>query len=150
MMSLLEAESLVCGVVFVGMLLFILRRRQRNVLREAIFDCFAKYAPERSNDVRQLNAISIDSDWVALILCGYEVETRIDKLSLEEEVRVSLVVEAVTKEAAKMVKEGFLRYYNVSFANQGKNQKINPHPPSLFLLAPKGRLEVTKRLKGRK
>lgn len=118
------------------------RRRQ---LREAILQCFAKYAPVEG-DRHTLDSISIDSDWVALILCGYSVETRIKKLPPDEEARVSLVSESVTRVAMQMVASGLLRYYAVSFANQGKNQKINSHPPTLFLLAPKGRAEVVKRL----
>lgn len=133
--------------VALSLLIWAVRRYgQRSVLHEAIFQCFVKHAPE-SGDANLLNSMAVDADWVALMLCGFSVETRIKKLNLDDEVRVSLVAEDVIKVANKLVERGYLRYYAVSFDNQGKNQKINSHPPSLFLLAPKGRLEVVKRIK---
>lgn len=118
-------------------------------LRQAIFDCFDRYAPG-DGEGRGIESIAIDSDWVALIVNGHEVETRIVRLPTLERIRVMATSEEVRVVGKQLIDEGLLRTYNVSFANQGKNQKINPFPPSLFMLTPKGCLEILKRREERK
>jgi hypothetical protein len=135
--------GLLAAVVFVACFFAVYIPLRRALLRKAIYDCFAKYAPVEG-DKYTLDAIAIDVDWVALTLCGFPVETRIRKLPPADEARVSIVSERVIHVANAMVKSGHLRFFAVAFENKGKNQKINEHPPTLFMLAPKGRAEVVK------
>jgi len=116
-----------------------------RVLRDAIFDCFAKLAPSEDGDPRKIESIAIDADWVALELAGMPAETRIESLPAAQRIDLKRTVESVRAVGAIMVEDGLLRRFDVSFANQGKNQKINPYPPGMFMLTFSGCAEVLRR-----
>lgn len=115
-------------------------------LREAILDCFVRYAPGTGEKGRQLEGIAVDADWVALTLAGLPVETRIDLLEPEVRLRVKECVVEVRRVGSDMVDAGLLRRFtDVGFMYKGREQKINPYPPGLFMLSFKGAIEVLRR-----
>jgi hypothetical protein len=114
----------------------------RPALREAwlerqLFSLFALMV-ERDDLVDESG---IESDWLAMKLCGLPVESRIKRLPAEAQVKVIRVSEEVTALGAKLVKRGLLKYMAVTFENQGKNQIIKS-PRSLFMLTAEGRARV--------
>jgi hypothetical protein len=113
-----------------------------QALRDAILDCFASLAPADSADPRKIESIAIDADWVALRLAGMPLETRIDSLPVRERIALKSSAERVRGAGADMVSDGLLQRFDVTFANQGKNQKINPYPPGMFMLTLRGCAEV--------
>ncbi len=117
-----------------------------NAIRAAIIDCFVSYAPV-GDDPRKIESIAVDADWVAIALAGLPEDTRIEELPAEQRIAVKQVVQDVREVGGSMVLDGTLRRFDVSFANQGKNQKINPYPPGLFMLTLRGCAEVLRRKK---
>lgn len=116
-----------------------------QAIRAAIFDCFAKLAPSDDGDPRKIESIAVDADWVALTMSGLPMETRIEAMPTSQRLGMKAKVQRIREVGAAMVTDGLLRRFDVTFANQGKNQRINPYPPGMFMLTYSGCVEVLRR-----
>lgn len=103
---------------------------------------------EMVDSSEELKTAGVDSDWLALQLCGLPVESRIGRLPDEIQAKVVRLSHEIRSIGARLVKAGLLRYMEVAFDRQGPMQKICP-PKSLFLLTDSGRSLVLE-LRGRR
>ncbi len=124
----------VCGLGLLG-----LASREWK-LRSRMYDLFAVAMDAEW----MLDSMGIEADWVALKLCGFPPDEKIRSLPGEAQAKAIELSEAVSKLGAKLVAAEELRYFDVTFENQGKNQIVKS-PKSLFMLAPKGKAEVLRR-----
>jgi hypothetical protein len=141
--ELVATSVLVSFLSIAGARWFLLEWFKERMLRDSLFDLFAEAAPSDG----QVAETGIESDWLALKLCGFPIDARIRTLAAGDQARVVELSERVSVLGAKLVKKGLFSYYNFTVPTNIKlnhGQKINP-PRSLFMLTPRGRAEVLRR-----